>query len=56
MTDDFIREECGNDLLWGLNESEWLLFSQSGKAPPQFTFSSWDVTGRSGDFILARGW
>lgn len=52
--DEFIREECGNDLSFGLNQSESLLLSESGKAPPQLNFSSWEVTGRSSDFILVR--
>jgi len=54
--DEFIREECGIDLSAGLNQSEWSLLSQSGKAPPQYTFSSWSFTGRSGNFILIRYW
>jgi len=52
--DEFIREECGDDLSAGLNQSEWFLLSQSEKAPSQFNFSSWNVTGRSGNFILIR--
>ena len=54
--DELIREECGDDLFFGLNQSEWLLLSQSGKATPQLTFSSWNVTGRSGNFILVGCW
>jgi len=31
--DEFIKEEGGEDLSAGLNQSEWFLLSQSGKAP-----------------------
>lgn len=54
--DEFIREECEDDLFLGLNQSELLLLSQSGKGPSQFTFNSWNVAGRSGIVILAVCW
>ena len=34
--DEFIREECGNDLFFGFNQSEWLWPPQSGPAEVYF--------------------
>lgn len=50
--DDFIRAQCGDDLTAGFNQSEWLLPSQAGEAPVQSLSSSWNIRGRSGNFIL----
>lgn len=50
--DEFIRAQCGDDLTAGFNQSEWLLPSQAGEAPVQSLSSSWNIRGRSGNFIL----
>ena len=50
--DEFIRSQCGDDLTDGFNQSEWLLPSQAGETPLQQ--SSWNVKGRSGNFVHIR--
>lgn len=52
--DEFIRAQCGDDLTVGFNQSEWLLPSQTGETPAQS--SSWNIRGRSGNFIHIRHW
>lgn len=50
--DEFIRAQCGDDLTAGFNQSEWLLPSQAGEAPVESLSSSWNIRGRSENFIL----
>lgn len=50
--DEFIRSQCGDELAEGFDQSEWLLPSNAGEAPPQP--SSCNVKGTSGNFVLIR--
>lgn len=52
--DEFIRAQSGDDLTVGFSQSEWLFPSQTGEASVQSMSSSWNVRGRSGNFIHIR--
>ena len=49
--DEYIREQCGDDLTVGFNRSDWIMPLQAGEAIVVHS-RFWNIKGRSGNFIL----
>ena len=50
--DEFIKSQCGEELMAGFDQSEWLLPSQAGEAPTQLSY--WNVKGSYQNFVHIR--
>ena len=45
--DEYIREQCGDDLYFEFDQSRWFLSIKTEEAPDQSMSSSWIVKGRA---------